>query len=80
MNHNKKRDWIDTRLHLPWRVKTPRDVTTGKRLFFYLFVFIWTGLTTEILGKGDIRIKWPWWGFLELQSAGSVGEGICAVL
>jgi hypothetical protein len=70
-------------LHLPsWRVEAPRDVTTSKRLFFYLFVFICTGLTTKVLGKGDGGIEWPW-GILKLNAAGSVesvGKGVCGVI
>jgi hypothetical protein len=73
-------NWIDTRLHLPWRVEAPCDVTTSKRLLFYLFISIWTAFTTEVLGKGDGGIEWPGLGFLKLQGARSVGEGICAVI
>jgi hypothetical protein len=51
VDQSEKRCWIDTRLHLPWRVEAPRDVAASKRLLFYLFVFVWTALTTEVLGK-----------------------------
>jgi hypothetical protein len=80
VNHSEKGDWIDTRLHLPWRVESPRDVAASKRLLFYLFVFIWTALTTKVLGKGDGGFEWPGLGFLKVQGARSVGEGIWAVI
>ena len=65
---------MDTRLHLPWRV-APRDVTASKRLLFYLFVFIWA-LSAELLRKGDGGIELPDLGFLKLEGAGSVCEGV----
>jgi hypothetical protein len=40
VNKSEKGDWMDTRLHLPWRVEARWDVTASKRLLFYLFVFI----------------------------------------
>lgn len=67
---------MNTRLHLPWRVEAPRDVTASKRLLFYLFVFIWMALSAELLGKGGGGIEWPGLGFLKLEGAGSVCEGV----
>jgi hypothetical protein len=80
MNQSKKEYWIDTRLHLPWRVEAPRDVTASERLLFYLFVFIWAVLSTEVLGEGEGGIEWRYLGFLKLQGARSVGEGIQSVI
>ncbi len=71
---------MDSRLHSPWRVKAPRDVAASKGLLFYLFVFIWITLTTELLGKGDGGVERPDLGFLKVEGAGSVGEGIWAVV
>jgi hypothetical protein len=65
-----------TRLHLPWRVEAPRDVTASKRLLFYLLVFIWLVLGAELLRKGDSGIELPELGLLKLYGAGSVCEGI----
>jgi hypothetical protein len=59
-----------------WRVEAPRDVTASKRLLFYLFVFVWMALSAELLRKGRSGIEWPDLGFLELEGAGSVCEGI----
>jgi len=80
VNQSEKEYWIDTRLHLPWRVEAPRDVTASKRLLFYLFVFIWAVLSTEVMGEGDGGIKWRDLGFLKVQGARSVGEGIQGVI
>lgn len=50
VNKSEKGYWTDTRLHLPcWRVEARWDVTAGKRLLFYLFVFILTALSAELL-------------------------------
>jgi hypothetical protein len=76
VNKSEKGDCMDTRLHLPWRVEAPRDVTASKRLLFYLFVFIWMALSAEVLLKRDGGIEWPDLGFLKLEGAGSVCEGI----
>jgi hypothetical protein len=67
---------MDIRLHLPWRVEARRDVTASKRLFFYLFVFIRMALSTELMRERDGGIEWPDLGFLKLEGAGSVCEGI----
>jgi hypothetical protein len=76
VNKSEKGDWMDTRLHLPWRVEAPWDVTTSKRLLLYLFVFVWMALSAELLRKGRSGIEWPDLGFLKLEGAGSVCEGI----
>lgn len=76
VNNSEKGDWMDTRLHLPWRVVAPRDVTASKRLLFYLFVFVWMALSTELLWKGRSGIEWPDLGFLKLDGAGSVCERV----
>ena len=78
VNKGENGDWTDTRLHLPWRVP-PWDVTASERLLFYLFVLIWT-LSTELLRKGRSGIVWPDLGFLKLEGAGSVCEGIRRVI
>jgi hypothetical protein len=73
---SEKGDWMDTRLHLPWRVEARWDVTASKRLLFYLLVFIWLALSAEFMRKGDGGIEWPGLGFLKLEGTGSVCEGI----
>ena len=74
---SEKRGWMDTMLHLPWRVEAWRDVTASKRLLFYLFVFVWLALSAELLRKGDGGIEWPGLRrFLKLEGTGSVSEGI----
>jgi hypothetical protein len=67
-------------LLLPWRVEAPRDVAASKRLLFYLFVFIWAVLSTEVLREGEGGIEWRYLGFLKLQGARSVGEGVQSVI
>ena len=66
---------MDTRVYIPWRVETPRNVAASKRLLFYLLVIVLAALDAKFLRKGDGGVEGPWL-FLELQCTRSVCKRI----